>query len=288
MKLNIRKILVPTDFSELSLDALDGAVFIAKKLKAEICLLHVFENSVLNSTFEKVLSLNRSKDATLREVADHQFENIKKRLKTDVGITCLTGTGRVHSVIADTAAEIDADIIVMSTHGVSGFDKFLLGSTSNRVISASECPVITFTANPTNPGLDKILLPLDLSRETREKVDAAIQLAKNFNAAIDVIGIVSDYSDEAKLKVQLRQVENYIKEVDVVCHAEIIKSDDEIATIVDYSTKNKIDLIMIMTNDESITDFFISSESQKIINNSPIPVCSIRPRLRKLGSFKEW
>lgn len=284
MKLSIKKILVPTDFSELSLDALDGAVFMAKQLNAEIYLLHILENSSFNSTIEKVLMLSRNRDGVLNEAIVHQFKEIAENIKKKSGITVhtITSSGRIHQTVADKAEEVGADIIVMGTHGVSGFNKKLLGTNANRVISNSNCPVITFTENPTNPGLDKIILPLDLSRETREKVDAAIQLAQNFNASIDVIEIM--HSDDPKvvnkLTMQLKQVENYIKQVNIPCVAKILEGNDPEA-IINYSKENKGDLIMIMTNDDSITDFFISSLSQKIINNSPIPVCSIRPRERK-------
>lgn len=285
MKLSIKKILVPTDFSDLSLDALDGAVFMAKKLGGEIYLLHILENSSFNSTIEKMLTLSRNRDHILNDAIVHNFNEIKESIKKKSGIDIhtITGTGRIHQAIADKAEEIGADVILMTTHGVSGMDRFLLGSTANRVIGNSKCPVITFTENPSNPGLDKIILPLDLSRETREKVDASIQIAKNFNASIDVIEVM--HSDDPavvkKLNLQLKQVENYIKEVNIPCTAQILKGDDPVETIITYAKENKGDLIMIMTNDESITDFFISSQSQKIINNSPIPVCSIRPRERK-------
>ncbi len=295
MKLAIKKILVPTDFSDLSLDALDGAVFMAKKLNAEIYLLHILENSSFNSTIEKVLMLSRNRDTALNEAIVHQFKEIAAAVKKKSGITIhtITASGRIHAAIVDKAEEIGADIIVMSTHGVSGFDKLLLGSNANRVISNAKCPVITFAENPTNPGLDKIILPLDLSRETREKVDAAIQLALNFNASIDVIEI-QNTEDPAlinKLNIQLKQVVNYIKEVNVKCTAQIIKeeNEDEVETIINYSKKHNGDLIMIMTNDESIANYFISSQSQKIINQSPIPVCSIQPKPRKdTGTIKQF
>lgn len=286
MNSTLKRILVPTDFSELSLDALDGAAFIAKSTGAEITLLHVFENSSFNSSIEKALSFNRNRDTLLQTAVDEKLAEIADNItrKTGVNVQTMKTSGRIHHEIAEVAKKVHADIIVMGTHGVSGFDKFLLGTNANRVLSASESPVITFTENPQNEGLNKILLPLDLTSETREKVGKAIELAKIFNATIDVISVL-DTDDEFivnKLTRQIKQVEQYISESGVKCSAAMIQGSNIAKAVVDYAVKHKADLIMIMTQEEKgLADLFLGSSAQKMINNSPIPVLSIRPSKKK-------
>lgn len=285
MKSTLKKILVPTDFSDLSLDSLDGATFIARSVGAEIILLHVFENSSFNSSIEKALSFNRNRDTLIQTAVDEKLAEIAENIKRKAGVpvTTMKTSGKIHQEIGAVAKKIKADIIVMGTHGVSGFDKFLLGTNANRVVSASECPVITFTENPPNEGLNKIVLPLDLTSETREKVGKAIELAKLFNATIDVISVL-DTKDEFivnKLTRQLNQVESYIRESGVTCKAAMLHGNIA-KTVIDYAVKNKADLIMIMTQEEmGLADIFLGSSAQKMINNSPIPVFSIRPTKKK-------
>jgi nucleotide-binding universal stress UspA family protein len=291
MKLSINKILVPTDFSDLSLDALDGGIFLAKSLKADLYILHVYETSI-NSVFEKILFKSEDEDAVKEAVKQKLIQLADKIQKEhNIKVHTLTDKGKIHNVIINKSENLDIDMVVMGTHGYNGFNKYILGTNAYRVVSNCSCPVITFTKNPDNPGLDKIILPLDLSKGTREKVDAAIHFSKIFNSSIDIVSVYSSEEDTVtinKLKAIQNQVLNYVKSRNVNVQAELIKHDDDVKAIVDYAEKKKGDLIMIMTNDYFIADYIISSESQRILNASSIPVLSIQPQLKDNTSIKPF
>lgn len=288
MNPSIKRILVPTDFSEIANDVLDGAVFIAKHVNAEIILLHVFETVSFNSTLEKVLSLGRHREKMLDAGVDELFEQMIKNLEKSapgVKIKTMKSSGKIYEEIANAAQKVKADLIVMGTHGVSGVDKYLLGTNAERVVKSSECAVITFRENPANPGLDKILLPLDLTSETREKVGKAIELAQIFKASIHAISVLKTDDEFVvnKLTRQLKQVESFIKSSHVECVSEMIEGENIAESVIKYGKENKMDLIMVMSQDEreGLTDYFLGSTAQRLINNSPIPVLSIRPMPKK-------
>ena len=171
----------------------------------------------------------------------------------------------------------------MGTTGSSGIKKFI-GSNALRVIRESNCPVITIKGKKHRAGCKNILLPLDLSEETKEKVSKGIEIAKLYGAEIDLLTVLNT-DDEFlvnKLKRQMNQVQQYVVQHDVRCKAEFIEGSEVAEEIVRYAGANKMDLIIIMTQQEmNWTSMFIGSEAQEVINHSDVPVLSIRPKERK-------
>ena len=145
-EIRLKRILVPTDFSEGAEHALDYAVRLSRLFHAEILILHVFhlqEYLALLSKKAEVDSKTANKvlEAAKRRIVD-KLEDIARRLadKETIIIPSLY-VGVPFEEIVKCAAERDVDLIVMSTHGRTGLAHFLLGSTTERVISHAACPV---------------------------------------------------------------------------------------------------------------------------------------------------
>ncbi len=146
--LSIKKILVPTDFSEGSLHSIQYAVEFADKFDAQILLLHVLEIPP-GLTTEAVIHPNPDeKMLTLQEYLDQiskkKFDQLQDYLKSrNVDASSHTATGVPHEAIVQVAQENDVDMIVMGTHGRTGLKHFFMGSTAERVIRYATCPVTT-------------------------------------------------------------------------------------------------------------------------------------------------
>ena len=140
------------------------------------------------------------------------------------------------------------------------------------------------------------MVPLDLTKETREKVNFALELARlGDGAAIRIVSVLftSDEFVVSRLTRQLQQVKNFIEKEGVECTAEIIKGvkgDESLAeSIIKYANKVDGDLLMIMPQQEvDFTNRFIGSSAQEIINNSDIPVISIIPSMKRNVVFKPY
>ena len=174
----------------------------------------------------------------------------------------------------------------MGTNGSTGIKRFI-GSNALRVIREAPCPVITIKGKKHRFGCKLILFPLDLTKESRQKVNKAIELANHFGSAIRIVSVVTT-DDEfivSKMRRQLSQVKNFIDEREIVCTTEMITADDIPATIIDYAKKISADLIMIMTQDREMkwTERFIGSAAQEVINNTEIPVLTIHPEKLPAG-----
>jgi nucleotide-binding universal stress UspA family protein len=125
---------------------------------------------------------------------------------------------------------------------------------------------------------------VDLTKETREKVSKAIELAKLFNADIRVISILTHKDEEAENKLisYSNQVWKFIKDEGVRCTIKTLRGHDVPQMVLDYGHEVEADLILIMSKAElSMKEFFIGTVAQRIINESDIPVVSYRPMERK-------
>ncbi len=270
------QILVPTNYSAQSTIALEQSYNLARLTKSEITLLNVMEEDLL-SPLVRLLS-KRHQDGEFVKLIQKKVNDLAQKSARDakVKINTLVMRGKVYEEIVKAAKTLKAKFIVMATSDSGSF----IGSNTLRVVREAPCPVITIGGSVHRPGCKNIVLPLDLTKETNEKVSEAIEIAGYFGSAIRVVSLV-DTDDEFivnKLKRHLSQVKEFIKSKGVTCTGEMIKGHDVAKSIIDYAKKVKADLIMIMTQQEiNFTQFFIGSAAQQIINHSDIPVLSIHP-----------
>ncbi len=149
----LKQILVPTDFSESAEQALNYAVRLSKPYRAEIVVLHVFHLREYLALLSEKAQID---SATANEVlesakrrAAHNLEEIVRR-QGDEGLTLVPSLriGLPFEEIISYAAEQGIDLIVRPTHGRTGLAHFFLGSTAERVISHSACPVLVVKTRP--------------------------------------------------------------------------------------------------------------------------------------------
>ncbi len=277
-------ILVPIDFSDQSMIALGQSYNLARLTMADLTLINVIDDSYHLPFFSK------KEDKTMGKKIQKALEKLAEDTAKESGIrvNILVSNGKVYEEISKAAKKLKCSFIIMGTNGSVGLKKFI-GSNALRVIREAPCPVITIKGKKHRPGCKNIVLPLDLSKETKEKVNKAMEIAVLFGSTIHLVSILTT-DDEFivnKLKRQMHQVHDHIREHNISCSVEFIHGDDVSEDVVSYAKKIKADLIMIMTQEEANwTDImFISSSAQQIINSSEVPVVSIRPKERKASSI---
>lgn len=277
-------ILVPIDFSEQSLIALGQSYNIARLSNADITLIHVIEEQRL-PFLGNIVSRRKEYDEIMENAIAEKLQQLARDTagKSGLNVNVLIRKGKVYQEIVDSANDLNSRFIIMGTNGSVGIKRFI-GSNALRVIKEADCPVITIKGKHHNVGCKNIVLPLDLTKESREKVNKAAEIAHYFGSTIHIISVV-DTDDEFavnKLKRQLEQVEDFIRERDVKCTTKFIIGKDIAKIVNDYAKEIDADLTMIMTQQEmEWTQLFIGSQAQEVINNSEIPVLSIRPMARK-------
>ena len=279
----IQKILIPIDFSETSMLAIEHAGFTAQLFKAELILLHVVEKhweqfSIIAPEFRI------SEPSDLINAIEKKLAEVAADIRTKYGVrsTAITSSGNIFNEILSISKENNVDLVVMGTHGTSGVVEFFIGSNTFKMVTESECPVISVQAQSKKLGFKDILLPIDNSAHSRQKVNQAIVIAKQFASKIHILGL-GDPNDETmskKFEIKLDQIEEYIKKCNLPFSRKTVDAKNQAKTTYEYAKSVNADLIVIMTDqDEILTGRFMGTYAQQIINHSKIPVMSIQPTI---------
>ena len=280
-----RKILVPVDFNERSIGmALGYASEWAQRFNMEIDLLHVIEDSGL---FSKIFSgedsekLKEQIRQKLIEIADKTEKEYKVR------VNAIVTQGRISPKINDVAELLNSDIIIMSsgnTYNKNEEDP-VIGANTHRVVRVTDTPVL-IVRHPDSPKkLTNLLVPMDLTTNSRTKIPYVVDIAKRANAKVTLIsGTWSDIGADMikKQNIIVNQAVEFVKNSGIDCDLYTIphgkSSKDYITGIADYAKQNDMDLIVVVGRAESVTERFIDNTAQDLIRLSPIPVLCVAPK----------
>ncbi len=280
--LDTKKIIITTDFSETSLLAIKHGAFLAQYTKGEVYLLHVitkhwehFNVFMPNVTME---SIEQGSSAV-----QQKMDELAAGIKTTYGVNVTTAvaTGNPTSEIVKFAKEVGAGMIVMGTHGYSAWEDLTIGSNALKVITKSPCPVMTMSEHATKLGYKTIILPIDNSPHSRQKVVLTLELAKHFAAHVHIIGVLATNEEHEKgsMEVMLRQVETAATDKGLNYTVKLIeKVKNRAVAIVNYCDEVNGDLITIMTDqDAEVSGFFLGPFALQVIHHAKAPVLSIKP-----------
>ncbi len=286
MKGHYSNILVPTDFSEQSLLALEQAYALAKLLNVEITLLHVIAEggTAFNIPWFSKDNSEKESDAYEESCYARLLQISESASKNSwIKVNPLMLKGKVHEQIIQTAKDIFARFIVMATNSSDPeHKKNSIGSVTSHIIGETTCPVLTFNGTNIREQFDTIVLPLDLSKETQQKVTKAIEIAKFYNSTIRVVSVLLTGEKEIleHLTEQLKQVKEYIEKRDIYTTTNIIRGSKAVGSsvdyVLDYAYETDGDLIVIMIQqDVGWKERFLGSLSSDFISHSKIPVMSV-------------
>jgi len=259
--LETSKIIITTDFSETSYLAIKHGAFLAQFTKGEVYLMHVISKHWEKfNVFTPSISVEDIEKGS--DIVQLKLEELADSIRKEYGIkvTKVLNTGNPTSEIINFAKEIAANLIVMGTHGYSSWEDLTIGSNALKVITKSTCPVLTMSEHAVNLGYHKIILPIDTSEHTRQKVVLTLELAKQFAAHVYAVGLLADDEENKKpaMNVMLHQVEVAAKDKGVLCTTELIENvKNRAVETVKYCNTIGGDLIAIMTDqDAELSGFF--------------------------------
>jgi len=271
-------IIAAIDFSDCSINALEHAVSIASRGALDVHMIWVNNPSVTKAT------IYSDSSSELIDEIRKQFEKLVEKYSPhleDSTLDFVIREGKIYREIIDEAKEMESLCIVMGTHGKSGFEQFWIGSNANKLISVSPCPVITLRAGvAAKDEMRVILLPVDSTLDTRQKVPFTAYLAQLFESEVYVLSIyASKYkSIQRRVDVYTDQVCNYLEEEGIKFHRDVLVCDNLTTGTIEYAKRIRANLISIMTEQEtSPFNLLVGPYAQQMVNNSPYPVLSINP-----------
>src|SRR5262249_6708313 len=291
--MQFKTILCPNDFSEFSVTAYHYAVSLAEHYKANLVVLHAIElrkypyADYVASTgdfasFSKALS--EGGDAKLREF-------LKKHSREAVEVQRIIDQGNASDLILTFAQSHNIEMIVMGTHGRRGFDRLVLGSTTDRVIRKAACPVLVVssssqTALNTAPDgshhLNRILYCTDFSNNSDEARSYAISVAAEYRAELTLLHVAGNASEQAKAEAFIVQRKQELaklvaeiegKNVNLKTIVRVGKPYEEIAR---YATESQASLIIMTARGGDAMDRAVfGSTTYRVIQLGPCPVLTV-------------
>lgn len=274
----MKKILVAIDFLECSVNALAHAVSIAEKAGADIELVWVNMPDNSKDIFK------HDEDSLLSEV-EKRFKELIEDFAPEMGsgkLTYKVREGKVYKEIVQEAEDINADLIIVGTHGSSGFEEFWIGSNANKIVSAANRPIITIRGGiDIKRPLGRIVLPIDSTVETRQKLPFTTELAKLCDSEVFVLSVYTTKVAEVRYRVDnyADQVVEYLEEEGVNYTRDAIEADNLTKSTIGYAERIEANLISIMTEQErTTTNLWLGPYAQQMVNHSPFPVLSIHPK----------
>lgn len=254
--------IVPHDFTNVADIALEHAIATARPLGAKVNLLHVVSKA--------------------KEVSEAQGKlgEIVGKLNTDVLIETSVRLGNIFEDIGDFAAEHQAELIFMGTHGTHGW-QHITGMNALKVITNSTVPFIIVqekTAKET--GYDDIIVPLDLNKETKQKLAHVANIAKYFNSQVHVV--IPEESDEFlrhQVKANIQFAAKFLEERDIKFTTKVLDDASFDKKMLEHAEEIGADLIAIMNlNKNNLLGVITANHEEMILNNkSQIPTLIVNP-----------
>lgn len=279
---NINKILIPIDLSDTSKLAFEHAAYLCQKFGSSLHLLHVYKTSsvdVLPNLTATSPGISNASD--LKAMVTEELEGLSDKFSDKYGVKCdiEIREGSVSKEIIETAKEVKADLIVMGTHGVSGFEEFFMGSNAYRVVTSSSIPVLTVQEKATKMGFENIVLPIDSSSHTRDKVAQAVTIAEAFNSKIHIAALIREENEEDQkiFNLKIKQVEEHLDHKGIQHDTRVLHGENIAEMTLTFAEAVKADLTVIMTDQENYTGFLVGPYAQRVVNHSKTPVLSVTP-----------
>jgi nucleotide-binding universal stress UspA family protein len=282
----MKRIVTGIDFSNTSVLAFRYAAQLAEKTDSGLLLVNVQKH--LDYEVPQKAEVPKGPEPVME-----QFEDLVARHRGDFRgpVEFTVKQGKVHEEIANLARYADAWLVVVGAHGLSGFEEFWMGSRGYRVVSTCLTPVITVRQGfPVERPVKTVVIPIDNTLETGQKVPFTLDLARHFDAGVHVLSLFSDdiHAVKEKVKNSAREAHRLVREAGLrlVTHEEVCENITT-ATI-EYARRVDADLISIMTEQEyAARNVYLGPYAQQMVNHAPIPVLSMHGKalVRSRGVF---
>ena len=276
----MKKIIVPVDFSNHSEFALKAAAVLAKKHNAEILALHMLEIAAVTMS-ESAVQLQEMTIFHLK-LAEKNFQNfLKKEYLKDLKVTPIIKHFKVFSEVNTIAEEYDADLIVMGSHGSSGFKEIFVGSNTEKVVRSSSVPVLVVKNEQKNLNFDDVVFALDFSEESVNAYKNAKKVLGVLAKNIHLVHINTPFTDFMSSNEIENKVVNFLEKAEGN-----ISKLNAINYVADYTIEKGIfnfsnvvggDLIAVITHGrKGLSHFFSGSVSEDVTNHATLPVITFK------------
>lgn len=302
---SFKKILVPTDFSECSDYALRYANAFAKMSGGTIECVHVVDTTFLGDggvggVYVSSADIARSIESVKAQAHKELQHFVRKEKLLGTEVKPHLREGHAADEIVKLADEIGADLIIIPTHGRSGLDRLVFGSTCDKVLRSAKVPVLA-VKHPEHEALSQdgklsiknVLCPVDFSAFSHGGLPLAKEICKQFGATMHLAHIVDtrfDYPEwtaqavvnnsEYLLKAAKENLDRIAKDLEGIKTEVNVSLGVPHRTLVDATAKGKIDLVIMPTHGrKGISHALLGSVAERVVRGAHCPVLVVRPKV---------
>ena len=276
---SVKKILVPTDFSDLSVNAIKTAAKICARQKASMTLVHIVEH-----IFISLPDATISMDNYFPELKKSARQKLRKTIADIIGQYHIEGdilveVGDVAETICSLVLKKKADLVVMGTHGASGLRELFIGSNAYRVVKYCPCPVMTVPPEKEWLAFRNILFPVRIVPDALKKYEFIRPIIQKNKSALTILGLTTEDKTNlfAYLAKLVSKLHEKLREDDVSSETMYFIGPDFPKKVLLTAREGNADLIVITADLDAISrKYFIGPYAQQIVNHAKVPVLSIR------------
>jgi nucleotide-binding universal stress UspA family protein len=283
--IDIRRILCPTDFSSFSRRAFDHALPLAAWYEAALKVLHVLPGSVIPASEVAYIGSPMLLDPGLREAAATELSGlVAPAARAGIHAEALLREGKTAAEILRAAHELPADLIVMGTHGRTGFERWVLGSVAETVLRRAPCPVLTVPAHaaerPQPLFFKRILCATDFSPASEAALRYAVSLAEEAQSNLMLVHVLEGAHRRPEFdcasRAQLRKTMS--REAPEWCVPEEILAWGQAAPeILRLARENEAGLIVMGVHGRGLLDLMaFGSVTHQVVREATCPVLTVR------------
>jgi len=281
----MKDIVVAIDFSKGSIHALEYAIELANLIHANINLVWVDNISSNEVTFANETRDLRNETKELRNEAKGNFDELLAKYSDKLlhgKFTVKVRKGKVYQELANHITQSDCCMMIVGTHGSSGFEEYWIGTNAFRIVSSMPTPVITVKYSyDIKRGYRKILFPVYHTPHTLQKLLFTADLARSTGADINILALNSSGLKSVQKMVDnnVAKVEKYLDEKGINYIVDSINSKNLASDIIEHAHLVDADLIAIMTDvQDQASSILLGPFAQQLVSHSPVPVLSIHPK----------
>lgn len=276
----MKKIIVPIDFSKHSENALKTAALLAKKTNASIYALHMLDIQEVN--LSESPNYQQEKSIFFLKLAEKRIKDfLNKPYLEDVKVLPLIKHYKVFTEINEVAKEINADLVVMGSHGATGLKEFFTGSNTEKVIRFSEIPVLVLKNKLTDINFNDIVFATDFSEESIPAFKKMLATLTIFNAQKHLLYVNLPNEDFKTTPEMDALAHNFLMKaegnIDRLINVNFVCAKSIESGILNFSSVVGADLISTATHGrKGLSHIFAGSISEDLSNHSALPIMTFK------------
>jgi nucleotide-binding universal stress UspA family protein len=285
----MNKILVPTDFSEQAKYSLDFAIQIARLNGAAIILLHVVDYPGISTAWIGGMNVIGGTEPPIDNIDETFINNLLDKAREDLalaikdsggdGLNILprVDIGNPYFCIAEMILSEEISLVIMGTKGNSGFEGILIGSTAEKVVRLSKCPVITIKQKQEAGNIKNILFASNFEEKQDHVVEELSKVQQLFSATLHLVKINTPNNFQSN-QIMIREIRNFIKKYKIQNYTiNLFNEFTEEDGIIYFAEEINADMIALATHGRTgLMHLLSGSIAEDVVNHAKRPVWTSR------------